>query len=261
MDKPQKKYRIYIDEVGNSDLGSSDNPNHRFLSLTGVILELGYVATTLHPQREALKTKYFNSHPDSPAILHRKELVNRRPPFEALRDEATRKAFDKELLGLLESWDYYTITVCIDKKEHKETYTAWRYDPYHYCMAVLLERFVFFLDSVGCQDNVMTESRGGKDDRRLKKSYTQLWEQGTPYLPPDRFQARLASKNLFVKPKSNNISGLQLADILAHPSRCDILREKDLLGRPMPAFGKKVVAVLATKYYQSKGQVFGKKFL
>ena len=37
------KYRIYIDEVGNPDLKSSDNPNHRFLSLTGVILELGYV--------------------------------------------------------------------------------------------------------------------------------------------------------------------------------------------------------------------------
>ena len=34
------KYRIYIDEVGNPDLASSENPNHRFLSLTGVILEL-----------------------------------------------------------------------------------------------------------------------------------------------------------------------------------------------------------------------------
>ena len=31
------KYRMYIDEVGNPNLGSSDNPNHRFLSLTGVL--------------------------------------------------------------------------------------------------------------------------------------------------------------------------------------------------------------------------------
>jgi hypothetical protein len=31
------KHRIYIDEVGNPDLESSDDPNHRFLSLTGVI--------------------------------------------------------------------------------------------------------------------------------------------------------------------------------------------------------------------------------
>ena len=52
------KYRIYIDEVGNPDLGSSDNPNHRYLSLTGVILDLDYVRATLHPQMESLGTRY-----------------------------------------------------------------------------------------------------------------------------------------------------------------------------------------------------------
>ena len=35
------KYRIYIDDVGNPDLESSENPNHQFLSLTGVIIALG----------------------------------------------------------------------------------------------------------------------------------------------------------------------------------------------------------------------------
>lgn len=60
------KYRLYIDEVGNPDIESSDNPNHRFLSLLGVILELGYVETIVHPQMEVLKAKYFRSHPDEP---------------------------------------------------------------------------------------------------------------------------------------------------------------------------------------------------
>jgi hypothetical protein len=53
------KYRIYIDEVGNPDLESSENPNHRFLSLTGVIAELRHVAEVIHPQMEMLKSKYF----------------------------------------------------------------------------------------------------------------------------------------------------------------------------------------------------------
>jgi hypothetical protein len=47
------RFRLYVDEVGNSDLESSDNPNHRFLSLTGVILELPYVAQVLHPKWRA----------------------------------------------------------------------------------------------------------------------------------------------------------------------------------------------------------------
>ena len=70
------KYRIYIDEVGNPDLESSDNPNHRFLSLTGVIIELDYVRSVIHPEMEALKAKYFDYHPDEPIVFHRKEILN-----------------------------------------------------------------------------------------------------------------------------------------------------------------------------------------
>ena len=135
---------MYVDEVGNSDLGSSDNPNHRFLSLKGVIVGVKYVSETLHPEMEELKSRYFGSHPDEPVILHRKEILNAKPPFAALKDENVRDRFDLELLSLLRKWDYKVITVCLDKKQHRDQYTVWRYDPYHYCMAVLLERFVFF---------------------------------------------------------------------------------------------------------------------
>ena len=118
------KYRIYIDEVGNPDLESSDDPNHRFLSLTGVIIGLEYVERTLHPQMEALKTKYFRSHPDDPVVLHRKEILNAKPPFQILRDTSIREAFDIELLGLMNNWEYGVVTVCLDKKKHKESYTT-----------------------------------------------------------------------------------------------------------------------------------------
>jgi hypothetical protein len=193
------KYRIYIDEVGNPDLESSDNPNHRFLSLTGVILELGYVESVVHPQMEALKARFFRSHPDEPVIFHRKEMVNARPPFEGLLDDKIQKGFDQELLDLLDSWEYTIISVCLDKKRHKETYTTWRYDPYHYCLAVLLEKFVFFLKRMNSKGDVMAESRGGKEDMRLKASFARLWENGTDYVAPGEFQEILTSRQLKVK--------------------------------------------------------------
>jgi hypothetical protein len=184
------KYRVYIDEVGNSDLGSSGNPNHRFLSLTGVIVELGHVQDVVHPQMEALKAKYFRSHPDEPVIFHRKEMINFKHPFEALADQGTRTSFDVEMLSLLRKWDYRVITVCVDKKRHVETYSTWRYDPYHYCMAVLLERFVFFLNRKGATGDVMAESRGGKEDMRLKESFARLWEKGTDFTGLSSFRKR-----------------------------------------------------------------------
>lgn len=255
------KYRIYIDEVGNPDLESSDNPNHRFLSLTWVILELDHVETMVYPQMEALKAKFFRSHPDEPVIFHRKEMVNGKPPFECLKEPEIQKKFDCELLNLMEVWDYIVITVCLDKKKHKETYATWRYDPYHYCLAVLLERFVFFLNRMNSQGDVMAESRGGKEDMRLKSSFTRLWKDGTDYVAPDQFQRALTSKQLKVKPKANNISGLQLADLVAHPSRNEILKEQGFLEREIGIFAKEVIKILQEKYDHQEGRMFGKKFL
>ncbi len=51
------KYRLYIDEVGNPDLGSCHDHNHRFLSLTGVILDVEHIQNIVHPQNEILHEK------------------------------------------------------------------------------------------------------------------------------------------------------------------------------------------------------------
>jgi hypothetical protein len=255
------KYRIYIDEVGNSDLESSDNPNHQYLSLTGIILELAHVEKIIYPQMQDLKNLYFHSHPDDPTIFHRREMLNAEPPFEILKDPAVRSRFDKNLLDYLSMWQYTVISVCLDKKRHKETYTTWRYDPYHYCLAVLLERFAFFLNRHKVRGDAMAESRGGKEDRRLKDSFNRMWEEGTHYLSPDQFQNTLTSRQLKIKPKTNNIVGLQLADLIAHPSRNEILRDQGLLTRPMGAFAEKIIAILREKYDRVEGKVFGKKFL
>jgi len=255
------KYRIYIDEVGNPDLESSENPNHRFLSLTGIILELNYVKSVLYPQMEALKSKYFDYHPDEPIVLHRKEIVNARPPFQNLRDPAVRARFDVELLSLLRSWRYIVISVCLDKKKHKETYTAWRYDPYHYCLAILLERYTLFLERVNARGDAMAESRGGKEDKRLKESFHRLWVNGTDYIHADSFQKTLTSRQLKVKSKANNVSGLQLSDLLAHPSRNEILKEHGLLHTTLDPFAKSIIEILQAKYDQQSGRIFGKKFI
>lgn len=153
------------------------------------------------------------------------------------------------------------ISICIDKKRHMENYATWRYDPYHYCLAVMLERYIFFLDYLDAVGDVMMESRGGKEDRRLKSSFHGLYQNGTEYLKPERIQKRLTSSQLKVKSKENNIAGLQLADLLAHPSRSEILHENKLQENPPALFAKEVIKILQKKYYQQNGRMYGKKLL
>lgn len=247
-----KKFRIYIDEVGNSDLDSSNNPNHRYLSLTGLIFELDYVKKTVTPELNKLKDKYFEQHPDEPIILHRKELVNKKHPFQSLRNSGVEHKFNNDLLALLKNFEFTIISVLIDKKEHKIKYSTWKYDPYHYCMEIILERFFFFLENEDAVGDVMIESRGGKEDMRLKKSYNRIFEKGTHFVEAERLEKRLTSKQLKVKPKMLNIVGLQLADLVAHPSRRMMFRIYNIEEGKKYPFGEKIISVIKTKYYKGK---------
>lgn len=107
----------------------------------------------------------------------------------------------------------------------------------------------------------MAESRGGKEDRQLKASFRRLWDRGTDYVGPEQFQETLTSRELKFKQKTDNIAGLQLADLLAHPSRCEILDERGLLGRPLAPFAVQIIEILQEKYDQSGEVIYGKKFL
>ena len=107
----------------------------------------------------------------------------------------------------------------------------------------------------------MAESRGGKEDMRLKKSFEGLWEKGTQYVKPDQFQERFTSKQLKVKTKANNIAGLQICDLVAHPRRHEILWENQLVERPPATFAQAIIRVLQRKYDQRGGRIWGKKLL
>lgn len=245
------KFRLYIDEVGHSDLGKSLKPENKYLSLTGVAIDLKYVDDFLHPQMEDLKRKYFEYHADEPIILHRKEILNKKPPFQNLRSVSIEDSFNSELISLLDNWEYTVFTILIDKSEQKDRYKIWQFEPYHYCLRILLERFVLWLEEKDSCGDVLAESRGGKADLRLKDSFNRLFHSGTEYITTERFQARLTSCQLKVKPKANNIAGLQLADLLAYPSHRYVLAyyaKKALEDN----FSRKIVEILIREKYNRR---------
>lgn len=254
------KCRLYIDEVGNHDLASADNDNERFLSLTGVLISLDHVKDIIHPEIEQLKTKYFSRHhPDTPLFLHRKELINAKYPFDELKDPEKKTAFDADLLSHLSNWRYRVFTVCIDKRTHRDGYT-WPVPPYQYCFNVLLEKACLYLSKKGLRADVMVEAREKKSDRPLKESFQNLFQNGTDYCHRDKYCDSLTSRELKLKPKTMNIAGLQLVDLIAHTSRNEILRDNGF-GIKIAPFGEQAIQILASKYDRYLGTIYGKKFI
>ena len=106
----------------------------------------------------------------------------------------------------------------------------------------------------------MIESRGSDYDQRLAKSFSRLWEEGSEFVEAKRIQQCLTSKEIKIRGKSANIAGLQLADLVAHPSRRDAMARFDLNGgrtdRARP-FGDQIIAILENKYARYKGRLMG----
>jgi len=233
--------------------------------LLGLFVEAETYRDSFHPAFESLQQRHFPHNPDEPVILHRKELLNRQGPFWRLRDEGNAQRFNTDLLQFLADQDYGVIGVTIDKKAHIQRYAGGAYHPYHYCSAALLERYIGFLNFHNAQGDVLAESRGGAEDLQLKEAYMTLYKAGTYYRWAGSFQRALTSKELKLKPKSANIAGLQVADLLAYPVKQEILLERRLITDPGDVFGRDLCRVIASKYnrqiYQGRVQGYGKVFL
>ena len=251
-------FRMYVDEVGNPGLKLVADPNHRYLSLTGAIFESEYSATVVAPALEQLKWCHFGSHPDEPICLHRKELVNKVPPFHVLRDTQAESQFNAALLSFLKDTKYVVISVAIDKQALLNQYKVWHFDPYHYCLKALVERYVLWLESRRGVGDVLAEGRGGNEDRRLKRSYEMLYSKGTEYVSASRLQTALTSCQLKVKRKENNIAGLQIVDLIAHPSYKAMVCQREGL-QPPGKFGGQVECILKDGKYRCgpNGQIGG----
>jgi len=78
------------------------------------------------------------------------------------------------------------------------------------------------------------------------------------------FQQALTSKELKLKRKSDNIAGLQLADILAHPVRQSILLDKNCITGRLPSFARRLMELGDRKFnrqlYEERVEGYGKVF-
>jgi hypothetical protein len=248
-----KRYRLYVDESGDHTYVDLQDPAKRYLALTGCIVEVETYRAQFHPALEQLKQQHFPHSPDEPVILHRKEIINRSGPFWRLREPANQQAFNVDLLHFLRDQDYLLITVVIDKQAHAERYGVAAFHPYHYCLAALLERYCGFLNRFNAQGDVMAESRGGAEDSQLKAAYQNLYRSGTRFHDVAFFQRVLTSKEVKLKPKSANIAGLQVADLLAYPSKQHILRSASRIMDSGDTFGEEICRAVAAKHNRRLG--------
>lgn len=274
------QYRMYIDEVGNATGTNLSAASNWLLGLTGVIIEKAQ-NNIIDSEMSSLKLNHFGIDGFS---LHRTEVESKypgQPPeIRRLRYSNIRANFYRDLLALLNSWDYTIVTVVLDKRSLYSIYpAAVAYEPYTYCVRFLLERFVRFLNERAAQGEVICEQRirGIRSwqnpttadfrvaaEYRTFKSGMQFPEYATFRYPPPspaEISATLPKPEMGFRRKVDNVPGLQIADFVGYPSYFEALQAEGNGAYPLPnlkPLSISIVPLLASKYRRSsRGKIEG----
>jgi hypothetical protein len=261
---PSRRYRLYFDETGNADLhAAKKDPHQRYLSLTGLVIRQDIHDSITTERLATLKSNIFGEQ-HKYVVLHRREIMSRKGVFAALDDDQIRAEFDSQFAELVKALTPPAFTVSIDKQAHLEKYKVWQFNPYHYVMTCLLERFVLWLNRTGNIGDVMGEARNPTHDAQLRRSFRYFYHNGTT-VRKEIIQKCLISKELRLQPKTTNIAALQIADLLAHPAHRSYKFIK--LQEAIPNdYGASLAAILEASLYDrnpKNGNIegYGRKWL
>ncbi|WP_296524011.1 DUF3800 domain-containing protein [Rhodoplanes sp.] len=113
---------------------------------------------------------------------------------------------------IIEAADFTIIAAVIDKQQHIKRYSE-PADPYEIGLTFCMERLFYFLSEKKQVDRVthlLVECRGAKEDARLELEFRRICDGRNRAGKMPNFDIRFMDKK-------HNSTGLQLADLVAHP--------------------------------------------
>lgn len=213
------KYYLYIDECGDHNLANFDEQFPIF-TLCGVIVREDK-RLWLENEVQTLKQDFWGN---QYTILHSRDIRKCQKGFEILFDLEVKKKFYERVNTILGTEGVYVIVACAILKEPYIRNYGRMNDVYAHSLSFVLERTVFYLDSLDEKDvelHTVVEMRGKKEDEKLRSFYMQLLDKGTYWVTTERLKQY--AKTFSLLPKKANVIGLQIADLVAYPITRHIL--------------------------------------
>ncbi len=202
-----------MDESGDHGL-TTIVPEFPVFLLCGVLVaENDY--ETIKASMNAIKSEHWD---DKKVIFHSRDIRKQEKEFVKLFDMDVKQKFYTDLNRIITEGNYTVIASGIRKDKYIKTYGKLSNDVYDLSLSFIIERTVFCLDAKPNghkKVNIIIEKRGKKEDKRLAEHFQRLMARGTGYVSAERLSAYNMSIE-FVG-KSENINGLQLADLIAYP--------------------------------------------
>jgi hypothetical protein len=178
--------------------------------------------------------------------LHEPDVRKGQGPFFLQGDRARRERAVVALARRLEKTEMRAFACVMHRPEYLEQFGPVPLDsslpshPYLMTLHFLAERIVMAMQQEfgGGRAHFIAESRGPLEDAKMQYEFTRLLLDGTSYVSAAWFREYLAPGIEF-RDKQANLTGLQLADLLARPCGEKILRPESTPAR-WPQFRTKL---------------------
>lgn len=209
---------MFLDESGDHSLDKIDHQYPIFV-LGGCIVDLQYYQEDVTKEMSKHKKELFGR---DDFILHTADIVRRKGIYNKLTNADFRKLFYDETNRFMQKLQYMIVACVIKKDEHLRRYGIAAVDPY----MLALRRFVYeikFLDK-DKTGFIIAESRDETLDNQLRLAWMDLRTSGTEYVTASELRKYVS--DLKINKKSENIAGLQIADLVVSPIGRHVLGKK-----------------------------------
>ncbi|WP_180380740.1 DUF3800 domain-containing protein [Alloscardovia macacae] len=196
---------IFVDESGDHSL-KTINPRYPLFVLAFCIFKKEHYIRDIVPAVLELKYRYFGH---ELVILHEREMRMRSGDFAIFMDADARENFFVALNDIMRTADMSIIPIIIDKQTFIADSDSTLYDIATYRGMDLVKQFLSDYGQSVQTTSVVFEGRGKKEDHELMNTFTQKVKE--------EVNESYGGLDFQCAPKTANIIGLQLADLVARP--------------------------------------------
>ena len=244
------RFFLFLDESGDHGLSKIDKDFPVFALCGIIICDLDY--KKIKAEFNIIKKHFWN---DKKVIFHSRDIRKCEKEFKILLDYDIKQEFYQKLDKSVINGEYSIICSIIDKEKYIKKYGKKKNDVYEIALSFIIERSIFYLDSISSANpgsdisiHYIIEMRGKKEDNKLRNHFYRIRDVGTYYITPERMKDY--NIQIHFRDKKNNINGLQLADLIAYP----VARYAMDTTRANPAFD-----IFKSKIYSKGNRRFGLK--
>lgn len=198
-------YKLFLDEIYPND-------GLKFFCLAGIAIKVDVYDNVIMTKVKKLKKLVFGK---DNIIIHEQEIRAQKDAFAVLKNSKARHMFWEGIEEIFKENDFHVFAVAIHEEELTKLYKGHKRDKYFISLQVILENFTHFLASKNGKGYLEVESRDRAIDEQLQNHFYSLKILGTLFYEPNILQKHLGT--IKFPSKSENVIGLQLADLIPNP--------------------------------------------